>query len=67
MTTTEAGKLIGGYSKFTVIRLIEAGKLEAIRTKPGGHYRITNEAVQEFKKRFTIKCTAFGKEKCATN
>ena len=48
--------------KFTIIRLIEAGKLEAIRLKPGGQYRISEEALQRCRERLTIKATAFGKQ-----
>lgn len=65
MNTREAGQKLGGYSKFTIIRLIEAGKLEAIRVKPGGQYRITDDALQRCKELLTIKTVAFGKPKHA--
>lgn len=65
MTTREAGQKLGGYSKFTIIRLIEEGKLETIRLKPGGQYRISDEALQRCKELLTIKATAFGKPKRA--
>lgn len=47
LTTTEAGRMLG-VSGTTAYRLAMAGKLDARRTSPAGHWRIREESVKQY-------------------
>lgn len=48
--TQDVAKLCGVY-RSTVIRWIESQKIKGLRT-PGGHYRVTQESLKEFLRRY---------------
>lgn len=61
VSITQAMKELGGVSRTTMYRLINAGKFDVFRLSPQAEYKIVKASLEKFKATCLRKATAYGK------